>query len=364
MKTSRSEPVRFTHAGPPPGLLAGARRGRSSTWTGKSATTPMTVRRSRAAPGHLAVSSPCPLRNPPRHQTAARQLVKVLSRTRPARSLQSRQGAGRAGDGGDDGVDGAAIDLAGLAEHAAERHARHINPVLIGVGGPTGLTRTFVRGEGAELFDESGRAYLDFVAGFGSLNLGHNHPEVVAAVASALRQQAPGFSPASVNPLAAALAEQLVAITPRGLEMVFFTNSGAESVEAALKLAQGGDRPERVALVPGLVPRQDPRGPLGHGEPDVSAAIRAAGPRLPGDPLRRRTGPGIGPGHPSVCRLRGRADPGGRGNGHTAARVSGRVPTASAGSLARSSSPTRYRPVWGGPGRCSPSSARGSSPTS
>ena len=115
---------------------------------------------------------------------------------------------------------------------------RHINPVLIGVGGPSGLARTFVRGEGAELFDESGRAYLDFVAGFGSLNLGHNHPEVAAAVASALGQQAPGFSPASVNPLAAALAEQLVAVTPRGLEMVFFTNSGAESVEAALKLAR------------------------------------------------------------------------------------------------------------------------------
>ena len=109
---------------------------------------------------------------------------------------------------------------------------------MIGLGGPTGLTRTFVRGEGAELFDESGRAYLDFVAGFGSLNLGHNHPEVVAAVASALSQQAPGFSPASVNPLAAALAEQLVAITPRGLEIVFFTNSGAESIEAALKLAR------------------------------------------------------------------------------------------------------------------------------
>ena len=62
---------------------------------------------------------------------------------------------------------------------------------MIGMGGPTGLTRTFVRGQAAELFDKSGRAYLDFVAGFGSLNLGHNHPEVVAAVTRALSQQAP-----------------------------------------------------------------------------------------------------------------------------------------------------------------------------
>ena len=170
---------------------------------------------------------------------ARSQFLKVLSRTRPVRSRRSRRCA-RQAVGGVAGqrADREAIDLAGLAEHAAERHARHINPVLIGLGGPTGLTRTFVRGEGAELFDESGRAYLDFVAGFGSLNLGHNHPEVVAAVTSALSQQAPGFLPASVNPLAAALAEQLVAVTPRGLEIVFFTSSGAESIEAALKLAR------------------------------------------------------------------------------------------------------------------------------
>jgi acetylornithine/succinyldiaminopimelate/putrescine aminotransferase/predicted amino acid dehydrogenase len=170
---------------------------------------------------------------------ARSQFLKVVSRTRSVRSHRSRRCACQAvGGNADDRVDTDGIDLARLAEHAAERHARHINPVLIGVGGPTGLTRTFVRGEGAEVFDESGRAYLDFVAGFGSLNLGHNHPEVVAAVASALSQHAPGFSPASVNPLSAALAEQLVALTPRGLEIVFFTNSGAESIEAALKLAR------------------------------------------------------------------------------------------------------------------------------
>jgi acetylornithine/succinyldiaminopimelate/putrescine aminotransferase/predicted amino acid dehydrogenase len=129
-------------------------------------------------------------------------------------------------------------DLADLAGPAADRYARHINPVLIGMGRLTGLTRTFVSGRGVELFDESGRAYLDFVAGFGSLNLGHNHPRVVAGISSAMQRLAPGFTPASVNPLAAALAERLVAVTPDGLEMVFFTSSGAESVEAAVKLAR------------------------------------------------------------------------------------------------------------------------------
>jgi acetylornithine/succinyldiaminopimelate/putrescine aminotransferase/predicted amino acid dehydrogenase len=169
---------------------------------------------------------------------ARSQFLKVLSRTRPMHSRRSCQSTCRTVGGDGESDDGQTIDLARLAEYAAERYARHINPVIIGVGGPTGLTRTFVRGKGAELFDESGRSYLDFVAGFGSLNLGHNHPEVVEAVGSALGQLPPGFSPGSVNPLAAALAEQLVAITPRGLEMLFFTNSGAESIEAALKLAR------------------------------------------------------------------------------------------------------------------------------
>jgi acetylornithine/succinyldiaminopimelate/putrescine aminotransferase/predicted amino acid dehydrogenase len=170
---------------------------------------------------------------------ARSQFLKVLTRTRRARAGRSgRCACQAAGDAIGERVDEHGIDIGGLAERASERHGRHINPVLTGVGGPAGLVPTFVRGAGAELFDESGKAYLDFVAGFGSLNLGHNHPEVVAAMASTLAQQAPGFSPASVNPLAAALAEELVAITPRGLEIVFFTNSGAESVEAALKLAR------------------------------------------------------------------------------------------------------------------------------
>ena len=76
------------------------------------------------------------------------------------------------------------------------------------------------------------------MAGFGSVNLGHNHPAVVRSVAAALEEQSPGFTPSAINPLAAALAEQLVALAPPGLEMVFFANSGTEAVEASLKLAR------------------------------------------------------------------------------------------------------------------------------
>ncbi len=251
-----------------------------------------------------------------------------------------------------------------LAEHAAERHARHINPVLIGVGGPSGLARTFVRGEGAELFDESGRAYLDFVAGFGSLNLGHNHPEVAAAVASALSQQAPGFSPGSVNPLAAALAEQLVAITPRGLEIVFFTNSGAESIEAALKLARAATGRSGLLSCLGSFHGKTFGALSVTGNRTYQSPFGPHGPRLPGDPLWRHEGPRAGTGHAPARRVRCRADPGRRRNGHPSAGVPGRGPPAlPRGWHALHRRRGADRP-GAGPGRCSPSSAKASSPTS
>jgi acetylornithine/succinyldiaminopimelate/putrescine aminotransferase/predicted amino acid dehydrogenase len=128
--------------------------------------------------------------------------------------------------------------ITALASRAATRYSQFINPVLAGLGKQSGLVKTFVRGQGSELFDADGRAYLDFVAGFGALNLGHNHPAVVRALQDALVQQAPGFAPAAINPLAATLATRLIALAPAGLEMVFFCNSGAEAVEAALKLAR------------------------------------------------------------------------------------------------------------------------------
>ncbi|HVW36697.1 MAG TPA: aminotransferase class III-fold pyridoxal phosphate-dependent enzyme, partial [Pirellulales bacterium] len=124
------------------------------------------------------------------------------------------------------------------AHRAGKLHARYINPVLMALGAKSGVTKTFVRGEGTRLWDADGKEYLDFVAGFGAMNLGHNHPAVVGALQSALTNQAPGFAQSSVNPYAAALAEELVSAAPPGLEMAFFANSGTEAVEAALKLAR------------------------------------------------------------------------------------------------------------------------------
>jgi len=125
-----------------------------------------------------------------------------------------------------------------LGGRAAKLYERYVNPVLLAIGGDSGLVKTFTRGEGNYLWDQAENRYIDFVAGFGAANLGHNHPRVVDELTRAMRHQAPGFAQSAVNPLAARLAEELVAITPAGLEMVFFSNSGTEAVESALKLAR------------------------------------------------------------------------------------------------------------------------------
>ena len=134
-----------------------------------------------------------------------------------------------------------------LASKAEERHSEHINPVLTALGGRGGFARPFVRGEGCWLWDAEGNRILDFIAGFGSLNLGHNHPAVTRAIVDALANKAPGFCQTSVNPYAAMLAEKLVELAPANLEMAFFSNSGAEAIEAALKLARAATM--RVGLL-------------------------------------------------------------------------------------------------------------------
>jgi putrescine aminotransferase len=125
-----------------------------------------------------------------------------------------------------------------LSGRAAELYKRYINPVMLAIGGHNGFTKTFTRGLGNHLWDAAGNQYVDYVAGFGSANLGHNHPRIVEELTRAMQNEAPGFAQSAVNPLAARLAEELVAVTPDGLEMVFFSNSGTEAVEAALKLAR------------------------------------------------------------------------------------------------------------------------------
>lgn len=84
------------------------------------------------------------------------------------------------------------------------------------------------------ILDAKGDEYLDCLSGFGVFNVGHKHPRVVAAVEAQLHKQ-PLHSQEFLDPLRAYAAKLLAAVT--GLSHAFFVNSGAEAVEAALKLA-------------------------------------------------------------------------------------------------------------------------------
>ena len=94
---------------------------------------------------------------------------------------------------------------------------------------------SFIRGEGARLWDDSGRQYLDAVAGVAVTNVGHSHPKIVAAIS----EQA-GLLLHTSNHYRIdwqqKLAQRLTQLS--GLEQVFFNNSGAEANETALKLAR------------------------------------------------------------------------------------------------------------------------------
>lgn len=115
-------------------------------------------------------------------------------------------------------------------------HLKYLNPVATWITRFIGTNRKFVSAQGIELTDEKGQTYLDFLCGFGALNLGHEPVEILHSLRSV--EGYPNFLQISLNPFAAQLAELLARLTPGELSRTFFCNSGAEAVEAALKLAR------------------------------------------------------------------------------------------------------------------------------
>jgi len=118
--------------------------------------------------------------------------------------------------------------------------------------------RELVRGEGCYVWDETGFAYLDFLAGIAVNSLGHAHPVLVDAVS---RQVATlvHVSNYFANPPQLELAERLLRLAGAGAAAgadadaaargrVYFCNSGAEAVEAAMKLARRTGRPRILSL--------------------------------------------------------------------------------------------------------------------
>jgi acetylornithine/succinyldiaminopimelate/putrescine aminotransferase/predicted amino acid dehydrogenase len=116
--------------------------------------------------------------------------------------------------------------------------SEHINPHLGKLLEAIKLDKSFIRGEGCFLYDDLGNRYLDCIAAYGALPFGHNPPEIWESIDHYRRSGEPGFVQPSALNAAGELARRLAELAPAGLEYVTFVNSGAEAVEAAIKLCR------------------------------------------------------------------------------------------------------------------------------
>ncbi|MEZ0221121.1 aminobacteriohopanetriol synthase HpnO [Tardiphaga sp. 1201_B9_N1_1] len=127
-----------------------------------------------------------------------------------------------------------------FVEREAQRssmHTRHLNEQLVRVLKTIGYDVGFQRGIGQYLFDRDGARYLDLLSGFGVFAIGRNHPVMRNALKSVLDADMPNLVQMDVSTLAGILSEKLLENVPY-MDKVFFANSGAETVEAAIKFAR------------------------------------------------------------------------------------------------------------------------------
>ena len=94
------------------------------------------------------------------------------------------------------------------------------------------------RGEGIYLYDKNGRRYMDFTSGIGVTNTGHAHPRIVRAIQDQAARLLHGQIGIGIADKVLELTDELSSICPPELDTFFFSNSGAEAVEAAIKLAK------------------------------------------------------------------------------------------------------------------------------
>src|SRR3984885_3318538 len=224
-------------------------------------------------------------------------------------------------------------ELQGLEEaHAIPTYVR--NPVQ------------FVRGSGCRLWDDEDNEYLDFLAGISVLNVGHCHPRVVEAIreqagqlthVSNLYYTEPGLT------LSARLAESSLG------GKVFLCNSGAEAIEAAIKLVRRARPQGNVVVLQGAFHGRT-YGALSATPPPASSSAPPTRARPPRRSIRTP---------PPFCSSRSRGRPGSTCSPTSCCKLRARRATG----LAPRSCSMRSSAGWGGPGRSGRTSRRVSFPT-
>lgn len=126
-------------------------------------------------------------------------------------------------------------NLEDLDDIARQLDRAHVFHSWSAQANPSGLV--VASGRGARVWDHGGREYLDFSSQLVNVNIGHQHPSVVAAI----REQAElltTIAPSTVNLARGEAAKRIVSRAPAGFQKVFFTNGGADANENAVRMAR------------------------------------------------------------------------------------------------------------------------------
>lgn len=134
------------------------------------------------------------------------------------------------------------LDISRLISETAGQnytlHAEHVNPRFARVLRTIGFDRCYVRAQGPYLWDLAGERYLDMISGYGMFALGRNHPHIRQAIEDFLAVDYPSLVQMEAPLLSGLLARELKKRVPPELDIVYFTNSGTEGVETAIKFAR------------------------------------------------------------------------------------------------------------------------------
>src|SRR5881394_1543430 len=131
--------------------------------------------------------------------------------------------------------------FAWLDEHRGrqyELHNEHVNPSFVKMLRTIGFDKAYTRGEGCYLWDADGNKYLDLLTGWGVFALGRNHPKVKAILKQLIDEDMPNLVRMDCSLLSGLVAEKLTSHLGGDLSRVFFTNSGTETIETAIKFAR------------------------------------------------------------------------------------------------------------------------------
>ena len=133
---------------------------------------------------------------------------------------------------------------AALYDEAYENYKQYVNPPLARVMKLSG-SPVEVRAQGSTIWDQNGKAYLDFAGGYGVFTLGHSHPKVIAAVRAQMELMSLSGK-TMFNVMLGRASKRLAELAPGDLQISFFANSGTEAIEGAIKLARAATKRGKI----------------------------------------------------------------------------------------------------------------------